>query len=70
MCEFSGKLIAWLDRELPAEEASEVERHVNACSECRSEVDAYKRVKSEFDAYCDEVLAPRYAAQRRLAGRR
>src|ERR1700685_1899737 len=59
MCDFSEKLIAWLDRELPAEEASEVERHVEACSECRSDVDAYKRVSSEFDAYCDEALAAR-----------
>lgn len=59
MCDFSGKLIAWLDRELPAEEAREIERHVEACSECRSEVDAYKRVSSEFDAYCDEALAAR-----------
>ena len=57
MCDFSGKLIAWLDRELPAEEAAEVERHVEACSECRSDVDAYKRVSSEFDAYCDEAIA-------------
>ena len=57
MCDFSGKLIAWLDRELPAEEAAEVERHLEACSECRSEVDAYKRVSSEFDAYCDEAIA-------------
>lgn len=57
MCDFSGKLIAWLDRELPQEEAAEVERHVGACTECRSEVDAYKRVSSEFDAYCDEALS-------------
>jgi anti-sigma factor RsiW len=59
MCDFSGKLIAWLDRELSAEEASEIERHVKACSECRSEVDAYKLVSREFDAYCDEALAAR-----------
>ena len=58
MCEFSEKLIAWLDRELPAKEAAEVERHVEACSECRSDVDAYKRVSVEFDAYCDEAIAP------------
>ncbi len=57
MCEFSGKLIAWLDRELPAEEAAEVERHMESCSECRSDVDAYKRASSEFDAYCDEASA-------------
>jgi anti-sigma factor RsiW len=58
MCDFSGKLIAWLDHELPAEEAAEVERHLETCSECRSDSDAYKRVSSEFDAYCDEAIAP------------
>ena len=57
MCEFSEKLIAWLDRELPAEEAAEVERHLAGCSECRSGVDAYKRVSGEFDAYCDAAIA-------------
>jgi anti-sigma factor RsiW len=64
MCDFSEKLIAWLDRELPAKEAAEVERHVEACSECRSDVDAYKRVSIEFDAYCDEAIAP--DARRRM----
>ena|SRR5579863_4042786 len=53
MCDYSGKLIAWLDRELPAEEAAEVERHVEICSQCRGCLEAYKRVSREFDAYCD-----------------
>lgn len=53
MCDVSGKLIAWLDRELPAEEAAEVARHLADCSECRSSVDAYKRVSREIEAYCD-----------------
>lgn len=57
MCDFSGKLIAWLDRELPADDAASVERHLEACSECRSRIDEYKRVTSEFDAYCNEVIA-------------
>jgi anti-sigma factor RsiW len=57
MCDFSGKLIAWLDRELPAEEAASVERHLEACSECRSRIDAFKKVSSEFDAYCGEAIA-------------
>jgi hypothetical protein len=57
MCDFSGKLIAWLDHELPAEKAAEVERHLADCSECRSGVDAYKRVSGEFDAYCDAAIA-------------
>ena len=57
MCDFSGKLIAWLDRELPAEEATEMERHLESCSECRSDLDTYKRVSGEFDAYCDAAIA-------------
>ena len=57
MCDFSGKLIAWLDHELPAEEATVVERHLQDCSECRSSVDAYKKVSGEFDAYCDAAIA-------------
>jgi anti-sigma factor RsiW len=58
MCDFSGKLIAWMDHELPVDETAEVERHLEACSECRSDIDAYKRVSGEFDAYCDAAIAP------------
>lgn len=75
MCEFSGKLIAWLDHELPAEEAVEVGRHLAICAECRSGVEAYKRVSGEFDAFCDAAMAsnarrgaPRWAAVASAAG--
>jgi anti-sigma factor RsiW len=57
MCDFSGKLIAWLDGELPARETVEVERHLAGCPECRSDADAYKRVSGEFDAYCDAAIS-------------
>jgi anti-sigma factor RsiW len=57
MCEFSGKLVAWLDRELPAEEAAEVERHLENCSECRAGVEAYRSVSGEISEYCDAALA-------------
>lgn len=53
MCEFSGKLIAWLDRELPAEDAADVVRHLEVCAECRSRVDAYRQATGAFDQYCD-----------------
>jgi hypothetical protein len=60
MCDYSGKLtgklIAWLDRELPAEEAAEVERHLAGCSECRSDAETYKLVSGEIDAYCDAAI--------------
>jgi hypothetical protein len=53
MCDFSGKLIAWLDRELPAEAAADVERHLELCAECRSRLEEYRHVTTAFDRYCD-----------------
>jgi hypothetical protein len=57
MCDYSGKLIPWLDSELPAEEAAEVERHLKGCSECRIDAATYKRVSGEIEAYCDATIA-------------
>jgi anti-sigma factor RsiW len=56
MCDFSARLIAWLDHELPVEEASDVERHVQACEGCRKNLDSYKQVTAAFEAYCDAAL--------------
>jgi Putative zinc-finger len=56
MCDFSGILVAWMDRELPDEEAANAERHVRECSECRRGVDAYKQISYEFVAHCDAVM--------------
>ncbi len=58
MCDFSGKLIAWLDSELPVQDANEVERHLPACSECRSQLEAYKKISAELEAYCDAAITP------------
>jgi Putative zinc-finger len=57
MCEFSGKLIGWMDGELPADEAAAVQRHLEMCPECRNSIKAYERLSSEVNAYCDEALA-------------
>jgi anti-sigma factor RsiW len=57
MCDLSGRLIAWLDRELREDEAADVERHLRACAECRSQVAAFEQVSGTFDAYCDAVIA-------------
>jgi anti-sigma factor RsiW len=57
MCDVQAKLIAWLDRELPADEASAMQRHVETCEECRRWVATYGRVGEAFDAYCDAVMA-------------
>ena len=67
MCDSSEKLVAWLDHELPANEAVQVERHLDACSECRGRLDAYKEVSAAFDAYCDAASWPRARRSRALS---
>ena len=57
MCDFSGKLIAWMDRELPESEAADLERHVAACAECRERLAAYECASSAFNAYCEATFA-------------
>jgi anti-sigma factor RsiW len=57
MCDFPGRLVAWLDGEMPEGEAAEVQRHVQSCVECRSRIDAYERVSKGVKAYCDEAAA-------------
>jgi hypothetical protein len=72
MCEFSGKLTAWMDHELAAEDATDVTRHLETCAECRARVEAYSRVTTTFeeycDAYCDAVMEsrPRRKVRRRV----
>jgi len=56
MCEFSQKLIAWLDRELPVDEALEVELHLGACALCRGELRTYERLSGALEAYCDAAM--------------
>jgi anti-sigma factor RsiW len=57
MCDLQGKLISWLDCELPSDEAVEVERHTEGCKECRSRLAAYRQVSETLDVYCDAVVA-------------
>jgi len=59
MSEFREKLIAWLDQELPAEDAANVARHVEIYGECRSQVEAYGQLTETIDAYCHAALASR-----------
>jgi hypothetical protein len=70
MCEFSGKLIAWLDGELPAENAAHVEGHLEFCAECRSRVEAYRQVTIAFDQYCDAYCDAVVALMPSRKGRR
>jgi Putative zinc-finger len=64
MCDSSKRLVAWMDRELPDNEAADVERHVRDCSECRGHVDAYEQVSRAFVACCAAAMGKK--TRRRL----
>jgi hypothetical protein len=57
MCEYSGKLIAWLDHELPAEEATHVELHVGQCTECRQVMRECEEVSAAFLTCYEAAIA-------------
>jgi hypothetical protein len=59
MCKYSGRLIAWLDHELPDEEATNVEWHVGQCGECRKAVDAYAEIGGAFLPCYEAAMAAR-----------
>jgi anti-sigma factor RsiW len=51
MCEYSERLIAWMDGELAESEAAELEQHVRACAACRECVSAYEAASRDFASY-------------------
>ena len=61
MCEYSGRLIAWLDQELPDEEATNVAWHLGQCAECRQAVRVYEEVSGAFLACYEACCAPKAA---------
>jgi hypothetical protein len=69
MCEYSRRLIAWLDEEIPAEEAAAIERHVSGCSTCREQVVEYRRISEDF-AYCCEAVMTSKVGRPSLTWRR
>jgi len=57
MCDFSGRLVAWLDKEVPEDEAVFLERHLQVCVECQTRLVAYQEASGTFEAYCDAEIA-------------
>lgn len=56
MCEYSTKLIAWLDRELEPEEMAEVQQHLLHCDECRANLAKYEGTSRALDEYCQAMM--------------
>jgi hypothetical protein len=65
MCDFSGKLMAWLDNEVTENEAVAIGRHVRDCAECRSRVNSYEAAGKMFDAYWEAVMVMASKANRK-----
>jgi hypothetical protein len=57
MCEFSSKLILWLDHELPPAEAEAVDRHLAECRVCREQADSFRNVSDAFALYIREAAS-------------
>ena len=57
MCEFSGKLVAWLDRELPDVEADALEQHLERCPECHERAATYREISRTVASYCEVVYS-------------
>ena len=53
MCDFEGRLVAWMDGELAENEAAEIDQHVGVCEECRAQLSAYEEVSRGFAVYYD-----------------
>jgi|SRR6516162_3024416 anti-sigma factor RsiW len=67
MCEYSKRLIAWMDAELAESEAAEVEQHVRACPACGKCVSACEEICREFAAYYAAFMQTRPVARRQKA---
>jgi Putative zinc-finger len=64
MCEYSTKLVAWMDREMSGEESAEMERHLENCAECRMRAAKYEEMSRSFEAYCAATVAARPGQKR------
>src|ERR1039458_2903770 len=51
-----GRLLRYIDGELPAGEARQVQRHLEACWQCRSEIDELQETVARCVRYRQSVL--------------
>lgn len=56
MCDYSTKLVAWLDRELEPEEMAAVQQHLPKCSECRAALAKYERISRALNEYSQVMM--------------
>src|SRR5579864_5534111 len=67
MCEFEKRLIAWMDCELEAGEALEIDRHVRVCAACSARASEYREVSRAFTDYCGAIATRKNSRRLRWA---
>lgn len=67
MCEFESRLVAWIDGELDADVALEMERHVRICDLCSAKASEYREVSKAFAALCAAMPVQRNSSRLRWA---
>jgi|SRR5579872_1207651 len=55
MCDYEKSLVAWIDGEVEADIALELERHLQICENCSAKASQYREVSRAFAAYCAAV---------------
>jgi hypothetical protein len=66
MCDFSGKLIAWMDGELTDAEVLVIQEHLDSCADCQCRLASYRWASGSFAAYCEAATTSIITAQARL----
>jgi hypothetical protein len=61
MCEFSKKLIAWLDDELDPQEAAALGAHLSACEDCRRTLTQNRKASAAFASYREAAVDAAFA---------
>jgi len=66
MCELRDKIMAWLDGEIPGGEATEIERHIHRCEECKQRMASYKEISAAIVSHCESRFISRVRPPLRL----
>jgi len=63
MCDAQLKLVAWLDGEVPTDEAAAIEAHLRECETCQARIVAYKNASEGFNLCCDALFITKAKAK-------
>jgi anti-sigma factor ChrR (cupin superfamily) len=66
-CEIAEQTCAYALQSLPTGERTEIEAHIDSCTECQREIESLRPVVDQFVSWPTDVLRPPTSLQARLA---